>query len=871
MKKIITQLLLTIITSSFIINTLFTAEIRINTEDVIRHVNRHNMLGVNIAMWHDADTFKDPKIIQLFKDAQIGVIRIPGGSMSDVYFWNGNGVREGNNTPGCIDKSKYKPGAGFDGVGIWDIDYSDWKPGFRGFEGFPKDPLDPKADMGTWHGNSDVKDHLDFIKTIGAEALITVNAGTGTPKLAAEWVKWANKKMGYNVKYWEIGNELAGSWEAGHVRPDGKEMDGHKYAEIFKKFAKAMKKVDPNIKIGGPCNGYDDKSWIKELLQDAGDYVDFITYHDYFTSGSSSVQEMFDTLSKVKQGVHSIKSLIKEIKPEKVDKIEIAITEYNSKLNEDIYTANLFNGLWVIAGLGEMLESDMNIATLWDSFTHKQNTGGGHGFILEKEKEPKADYWAMNIYHHYFANNILKTSVDDKRLKVYASKNKKGKIFIIVVNTSEKETVTAKINIDKTDIAAMGQYVRYSRLEYRWEPLKFFPTWNFGPTEIKAAVGNSFEFTFPPFSAIAFKLSPKSSINEKQLAVLAPDKTIVITGSHATIEVIAMDANGKPLKGANIKIKTKKSGIKIKNNKLTTGEDGKVKIDFLAPDKPEKSNIKLILQPDNITTEHTIRVVQPKLKIIVPDKIPINQNIKVDVLAYYGKGEGRPLENLNEPCKLLGMEQELKSKLDHGQAAFNIKATTVKNYKLKVVTDSGITSKEVLIKSYAEKNIEKLAIQFNKDSDLDMMRSKEKDRFKIDYNIRPNQGVFSMNLDGLKGWQQDYWNPEGFDKMEGFNWAKVIGMTVEIMVPETYDPGGSFANIVFVLQAFGSWWMPLKEISLHDAERGKWIKYTLMIEKPEWQESMKSFLKMIVVFNSEGEQKGNIYIDNIGFIEKVEK
>ena len=42
------------------------------------------------------------------------------------------------------------------------------------------------------------------------------NAGCGRPIDAAEWVKWANKKMGYNVRYWEIGNELGGSWEAGH-------------------------------------------------------------------------------------------------------------------------------------------------------------------------------------------------------------------------------------------------------------------------------------------------------------------------------------------------------------------------------------------------------------------------------------------------------------------------------------------------------------------------------------------------------------------------------------------------------------------------------------------------------------------------------
>jgi len=65
------------------------------------------------------------------------------------------------------------------------------------------------------------------------DAMVTVNAGMGTPEMAAEWVRWANKKMGYNVKYWEIGNELEGSWELGNTRPDGSKMTAKKYAAIY--------------------------------------------------------------------------------------------------------------------------------------------------------------------------------------------------------------------------------------------------------------------------------------------------------------------------------------------------------------------------------------------------------------------------------------------------------------------------------------------------------------------------------------------------------------------------------------------------------------------------------------------------------------
>ena len=42
---------------------------------------------------------------------------------------------------------------------------------------------------------------------------MTVNYGTGTPALAAAWVKQATTTAGQGVTEWEIGNESYGCWE----------------------------------------------------------------------------------------------------------------------------------------------------------------------------------------------------------------------------------------------------------------------------------------------------------------------------------------------------------------------------------------------------------------------------------------------------------------------------------------------------------------------------------------------------------------------------------------------------------------------------------------------------------------------------------
>ena len=58
---------------------------------------------------------------------------------------------------------------------------------------------------------------------------------------------YANKVKRHNVRYWEVGNENYGSWEAdNNTRPH----DPVTYANRFKEYWRQMKAVDPSIKIG---------------------------------------------------------------------------------------------------------------------------------------------------------------------------------------------------------------------------------------------------------------------------------------------------------------------------------------------------------------------------------------------------------------------------------------------------------------------------------------------------------------------------------------------------------------------------------------------------------------------------------------------
>lgn len=99
----------------------------------------------------------------------------------------------------------------------------------------------------------------------GADPLICVNYGNGTPQEAAAWVHHANRSRHDRIRRWEVGNEMAGPWE------DGGPVNARQYAIRFLKYSKAMKAVDSSISVYGPV-------WGSSFLQDASGNFDGLPF-----------------------------------------------------------------------------------------------------------------------------------------------------------------------------------------------------------------------------------------------------------------------------------------------------------------------------------------------------------------------------------------------------------------------------------------------------------------------------------------------------------------------------------------------------------------------------------------------------------------
>ena len=143
----------------------------------------------------------------------------------------------------------------------------DWRDGIGDHDKRP--PRREVAWNGTESNDMGIDDFMTFCHLIGAEPYIAVNSGLGDDHSAAEEVEYVNgsgtSRLGrlraanghpapYGVRIWGVGNEMYGEWQWGHIAII-------QYPEKHNRIVKAMKKVDPSIKVIASGATPEEMSW----------------------------------------------------------------------------------------------------------------------------------------------------------------------------------------------------------------------------------------------------------------------------------------------------------------------------------------------------------------------------------------------------------------------------------------------------------------------------------------------------------------------------------------------------------------------------------------------------------------------------------
>ncbi len=565
-------------------STTGTEGIRIRAGEEIATVNRSHLLGLNIAVYNSPTDYQRA-IDGPIKDLDVGLVRIPGGSVSDKFYWNGHGVIE----DGQVDQTQFLSP-------YWQVDFSDYAPGFavdnHDWSQVILDPGYNRMDARTMHEITR--------KHPLARNLVTVNAGTGTPELAAEWVRWANIENDYNVTYWEIGNELNGEWEAGHVRPDGTKITPEKYAKIFIEFATAMKAVDPAIKVGGPSSDIrHHEDYFEPLLRLAGDQVDFLTLHFYSLRDSLAPEDkLFEGLFALKPVTERLEALLGQYQPERKDEIELSITEWNSKLPKDQDAYRLFNSLWFSAWFGEMIKAGIDSATLWDTFSGDDN---GHGLLVEQEGDyvPTGRYWAFWLWSHFMADTLVQTE-SPEGLHTYATRDE-DTLYVMTMNPSRTQSYSVTLELDGFEPSPRGKEITLSSREYFWNPYADRADWNSGPRVQDRAMVNGMAAEIPPYCVKVFQFNRQGS-REPALEILLPETGYADLPREGWVRLLEQGSNRPYPTDRDAVYLSVEGPAELSTNRLSL-KGGAARF-TLAPTGPGTVTVRA--QSEDLTVKHSI-------------------------------------------------------------------------------------------------------------------------------------------------------------------------------------------------------------------------------------------------------------------------
>jgi Glycosyl hydrolases family 39 len=511
--------------------------VHVDGAKTLRTMNSRRLGGTNVAMWYFPSVYASPVVHQWMNELHAGYIRLPGGSWANVVYWNGNGVRDAK---GLVDPTRVGP----DGYPA--VDYSAYAPSFLA------DPKTLHPASNNWHGHVDVKTQQDFVKSIpGTEAMVCPNAGTGRAIDAAEWVKWANQKMGYNVRTWEIGNELGGAWEPGNDLPFGKgQITAVMYTKRFNDVSAAMRKVDPTIKIGGGA-------FAEEMLRDCGDNVDFVSIHTYPGSTTQSETQMFADIGKgIQEQVSQVRKWIHQYQPQREKQIEIAYSEWN--LGFSVSKSELFSGLWASIFLGELATNGVDMAQQWDCFSDLLDVPDNGAYAR------KPEYDALWLWNNYMGNNLIAAESSAPTVYTCASHSQDA-VCVMLINTDHDRDAKVSLQLSGLNPAGVGEVARMTSREYYWNPQTKKPQWSEAPRVEEIKTGAAFSVTLSPFSIAYVRIPDKATpglsvLAEKALAPKQPAKgaaelrfvmpTEVYVGDEVRGDLIALTAGSeRPYRG----------------------------------------------------------------------------------------------------------------------------------------------------------------------------------------------------------------------------------------------------------------------------------------------------------------------------------
>ncbi len=463
--------------------------------------------------------------VKTVRAGAVTALRYPGGAASSVYHWSTNTQTNWQNT----DKPNFwiPPANHFGNFvallnqtgaqAIITVNYGSNLAGTGGGE---------PAEAASWvaYANGDPNDEkvigkdstgYDW-KTVGYWATIRASQPIANDD-GFNFLRIAHPRP-LRITYWEVGSEVysngyygskpadGGSVQDLHSRYSDKKGENDKsrsgsralgpvaYAENFVQFAKAMKSVDANIRVGLVLVNPQDNTatdWNPSVLKAAGRAADFLALQwrpGRLLPPDWKEMDVPSLLNVPTDEVPVSPSLLEMIQKNCGPEVQIAVTDFG--LGWGNIKDPMARGLFA---------ADAYLSLIEEGFVNA-SWGKLHDGYLNDKNEPTPAYFGMLMTRVLMMpRDVLVSSSSNKKIvAVHAAKRADGSVAILLVNKDPKEPAVVNVNVKGMELAKSGMRFDYGPSNP--------PN---GTAVVRAPineVGNTFTISVPAYTITAIRI-----------------------------------------------------------------------------------------------------------------------------------------------------------------------------------------------------------------------------------------------------------------------------------------------------------------------------------------------------------------------------
>jgi alpha-L-arabinofuranosidase len=468
-----------------------TVHVSVSATQTVRTVDA-KVFGVNQVAWDGA--VNTTTTISLLNDLGNPCLRWPGGSWGDGYHWTNE---------------------------------------YRGWGSYSSD-------------------FIAVATNTHAEAFIIVNYGSSTPEEAAYGVRMFNVTNHCNFKYWEVGNEVGGSWEEdNNTNAPWQPHDPWTYAMRFTNYYAQMKAVDPTIKIGAvaditedgtsnytnhpvvnPRTGVTHNGWTPVMLtymRSNNVIPDFVIEHKYAPSAGDTYNLLWS--STWASDAAGLRQMLNDYLGSAATNVTLECSE--TGCGGDRQSVSLVGGLFYADSIGQVLQTEFRSRLWWDFrngedalsnsdpsyYGWRTNTSGAYisdgGIVNGLGSNPSTRYptfYCAKLMTRFAAggDTVVSATSDHPLLGAYAVRRTNGCLSLLLINKSSYTNLNTTINL--AGYAPSPGATVYSYGIPQDEAARS----GIGSPDIVQtnfpSAGASFSTMFPPYSATVIRLVPAAPV-----------------------------------------------------------------------------------------------------------------------------------------------------------------------------------------------------------------------------------------------------------------------------------------------------------------------------------------------------------------------